>query len=168
MTAWWGLAGLAGLPGIYGLIRARAASGRDPLARYPVAREPAVPNADAAHTPLMLPQITPDMLHHDGGQPTEPTAPTPVPQARTGDHDSPVRASVSEPQAAPAAIRPQAPPSAGRLARPGVVKKPASVATEESPSAKLPEPQTVEQEPDEALVPTQPFPAPMISGIPEL
>ncbi len=67
MTAWWGLVGLAGLPGIFGLIRASAR--RDPLARYPTAREPAVPNADAAHTPLMTPRVTPEMLHRDGGLP---------------------------------------------------------------------------------------------------
>ena len=66
MTAWWGLAGLAGLLGLFGLARIRGrrtrAPAEDPLARYPAAREPAVPNADAAHTPLMTPAITPGML----------------------------------------------------------------------------------------------------------
>ncbi len=66
MTVWWGLAGLLGLLGCCGLLRSHRADGAavedDPLARYPVAREPASPNADAAHTPLMTPAITPEML----------------------------------------------------------------------------------------------------------
>ncbi|MEU4253110.1 hypothetical protein AB0F15_37515 [Amycolatopsis sp. NPDC026612] len=66
MTVWWGLAGLLGLLGWCGLLRSHRADGAavedDPLARYPVAREPASPNADAAHTPLMTPAITPEML----------------------------------------------------------------------------------------------------------
>ncbi|WP_425267039.1 hypothetical protein, partial [Amycolatopsis circi] len=132
MTAWWGLVGLAGLPGMFALLRARA-SGGDPLARYPVAREPAVPNADAAHTPLMMPRVTPDMLHHDGGQEAgadseAESARSAVPRARTGGHDSPAptanTASVSGPADASAGIRPQAPPSAGRLLRPGAPKDP--------------------------------------------
>ncbi|WP_439381017.1 hypothetical protein [Amycolatopsis lexingtonensis] len=60
MALWWGLAGLIGLLGCCGLIRAHVRA--DPLARYPSAREPARPNADAAHTPLMTPAITPAML----------------------------------------------------------------------------------------------------------
>ncbi|MET9000189.1 hypothetical protein [Amycolatopsis sp. NPDC004169] len=66
MTVWWGLAGLLGLLGLCGLIRGHRADGTvvedDPLARYPAAREPVLPNADAAHTPLMTPAITPEML----------------------------------------------------------------------------------------------------------
>ncbi|MEV6830073.1 hypothetical protein [Amycolatopsis sp. NPDC051102] len=66
MTVWWGLAGLLGLLGCCGLLRGHRADGGaiedDPLARYPAAREPATPNADAAHTPLMTPVITPEML----------------------------------------------------------------------------------------------------------
>uniref|UniRef100_UPI0018EB756D hypothetical protein n=1 Tax=Amycolatopsis sp. CA-126428 TaxID=2073158 RepID=UPI0018EB756D len=66
MTVWWGLAGLLGLLGCCGLLRSHRADGtaveEDPLARYPAAREPATPNADAAHTPLMTPAITPEML----------------------------------------------------------------------------------------------------------
>lgn len=61
MTAWWGLLGLVGLVGCVGLLRGRHVSG-DPLGRYPEAREPARPNADAAHTPLMTPAVTPEML----------------------------------------------------------------------------------------------------------
>ena len=74
MTAWWGLAGLLGLLGCCGLLRSHRADGAaddDPLARYPVAREPAMPNADTAHTPLMIPAITPEML----ARPTPPTPP---------------------------------------------------------------------------------------------
>ncbi|WP_290061963.1 hypothetical protein [Amycolatopsis solani] len=65
MVVWWGLAGLLGLLGLCGLLRGhyRGQPAReDPLARYPAAREPARPNADAAHTPLMTPAITPRML----------------------------------------------------------------------------------------------------------
>ncbi|MGW4065675.1 hypothetical protein ACWEGE_45825 [Amycolatopsis sp. NPDC004747] len=66
MTVWWGLAGLVGLLGLCALLRSHRADGTavddDPLARYPAAREPAAPNADAAHTPLMTPAITPEML----------------------------------------------------------------------------------------------------------
>ncbi|WP_103351350.1 hypothetical protein [Amycolatopsis sp. CA-128772] len=72
MTVWWGLAGLLGLLGCCGLLRSHRANGAiddDPLARYPVAREPATPNADAAHTPLMTPAITPEMLAGGVGEP---------------------------------------------------------------------------------------------------
>ncbi|MBE1578825.1 hypothetical protein ACFORH_20355 [Amycolatopsis roodepoortensis] len=69
MTAWWGLTGLLGLLGTYGLVRIRhradvqsEAPAADAFARYPAAREPAVPNADTAHTPLMTPAITPEMI----------------------------------------------------------------------------------------------------------
>ncbi|MGW5720092.1 hypothetical protein ACWEVP_28260 [Amycolatopsis sp. NPDC003865] len=63
MTVFWGLAGLLGLLGCVGLLRSRAVpTEADPLARYPQAREPARPNADAAHTPLMTPVVTPDLL----------------------------------------------------------------------------------------------------------
>lgn len=65
MTTWWGLLGLLGLLGGYGLLRLRhrtSPPAGDAFARYPAANEPAVPNADAAHTPLMNPAITPDML----------------------------------------------------------------------------------------------------------
>ncbi|UOX92632.1 hypothetical protein MUY14_19145 [Amycolatopsis sp. FBCC-B4732] len=62
MTVWWGLLGLLGLLGCCGLLRGHRAREADPLARYPVAREPARPNADAAHTPLMTPVVTPEML----------------------------------------------------------------------------------------------------------
>ncbi|MGW4395091.1 hypothetical protein ACWEHA_07360 [Amycolatopsis nivea] len=147
MSAWWGLAGLAGLPGIFGLVRASAR--RDPLARYPAAREPAVSNADAAHTPLMTPRITPDMLRHDGGPPGG--AAGTVPRARAGDHDRPVPA---------AGIRPEAPPSAGRLRRPGVPKESPggrSAVREPLPRRRIARPSP---EPDAELVPTQPFAAP--------
>ncbi|OAP19958.1 hypothetical protein A4R44_09329 [Amycolatopsis sp. M39] len=132
MTAWWGLVGLAGLPGIFGLLRARASTRKDPLARYPVARESAVPNVDAAHTPLMTPRVTPDMLHDDGGPqlPGREVAGEParaaVPRARAGDRRNPVpTASTPRPVEAVAGIRPEAPPSAGRLRRPGAPKEPA-------------------------------------------
>ncbi|MEU5263258.1 hypothetical protein [Amycolatopsis sp. NPDC021455] len=71
MTVWWGLAGLLGLLGCCGLLRSHRAADDDPLARYPAAREPAVPNADTAHTPLMTPAITPEML----ARPAPPVAP---------------------------------------------------------------------------------------------
>ncbi len=80
MTALWGWAGLLGLFGVFGLVlvrrRRRPRSGsEDPLARYPVAREPATPNADAAHTPLMTPVITPQMLTASAGRSPERTVP---------------------------------------------------------------------------------------------
>ncbi|WP_206784933.1 hypothetical protein [Amycolatopsis sp. MtRt-6] len=57
---------MLGLLGCCGLLRSHRRDGAaiesDPLARYPAAREPATPNADAAHTPLMTPAITPEML----------------------------------------------------------------------------------------------------------
>ncbi|MEU3628834.1 hypothetical protein [Amycolatopsis coloradensis] len=69
MTAWWGLAGLLGLLGGYGLVRFRQRNdarhhepAEEVFARYPLARGPALPNADAAHTPLMTPAITPAAL----------------------------------------------------------------------------------------------------------
>ncbi|HET6287756.1 MAG TPA: hypothetical protein VFG15_13540 [Amycolatopsis sp.] len=69
MTAWWGLTGLLGLLGIYGLVRIRHRAGvraespaADAFARYPAAQGPAVPNADTAHTPLMTPVVTPEMI----------------------------------------------------------------------------------------------------------
>ncbi len=81
MTVWWGLAGLLGLLGLCGLLRSHRADGTvvedDPLARYPVAREPATPNADAAHTPLMTPAITPEML----ARPALPRAEAAVPES---------------------------------------------------------------------------------------
>ncbi|MGV9366138.1 hypothetical protein [Amycolatopsis sp. NPDC003731] len=79
MTVWWGLAGLLGLLGLCGLIRSHRADGTaveaDPLERYPAAREPAMPNADAAHTPLMTPAITPEMLARPALPREEPAAP---------------------------------------------------------------------------------------------
>ncbi|MFI9450534.1 hypothetical protein [Amycolatopsis sp. NPDC052450] len=69
MTAWWGLTGLLGLLGVYGLVRIRHRAGAeaeapaaDVFARYPAAQGPAVPNADTAHTPLMIPAVTPEMI----------------------------------------------------------------------------------------------------------
>ncbi|RSM56055.1 hypothetical protein DMH03_31540 [Amycolatopsis sp. WAC 01376] len=69
MTAWWGLTGLLGLLGAYGLVRIRHRAGAqaeapaaDVFARYPAAQGPAVPNADTAHTPLMIPAVTPEMI----------------------------------------------------------------------------------------------------------
>lgn len=163
MTAWWGLVGLAGLPGIFGLIRARMSSGRDPLERYPVAREPAVPNADAAHTPLMTPRVTPDMLHHDGGQGMPGPATKPVqgavPQARAGDHDSPVPAANTARASAEAAaaIRPEAPPSAGRLRQPGAPKEssPGGSVTRESVSGERVS-QSVKPQADRSPAPVKP------------
>ncbi|MDT8912990.1 hypothetical protein [Amycolatopsis sp. PS_44_ISF1] len=123
MTAWWGLAGLLGLIGVLGLSRLRRPEARvlgDPLARYPEAREPARPNADAAHTPLMLPRITPEMLHNDGEgwQQADLVA---VPRARRSDHDEPVPTgpAAAPPEAAPALAAPVAAP-------PAVVRHPAS------------------------------------------
>jgi hypothetical protein len=83
MMAWWGLAGLLGLLGVFGLVlvrrrRRERTSDGDPLARYPAAREPVIPNADAAHTPLMTPAITPQML----AVPAVPAVPAVRPPAR--------------------------------------------------------------------------------------
>lgn len=156
MTAWWGLVGLAGLPGIFGLIRASAR--RDPLARYPSAREPAVPNADAAHTPLMTPRVTPEMLHRDGGVPggEAESAQGTVPRARAGDHDRPVPT---------AGIRPESPPSAGRLRRTGAPKSsPGGRSAVREPLSRRqvarPSPSATQERDAEGLVPTQPFAAP--------
>jgi hypothetical protein len=67
--AWWGIAGLGGLLGLVGVLRlrksARTRPSREaghPFAKYPSANQPCVPNADAAHTPLMMPEITPEMV----------------------------------------------------------------------------------------------------------
>jgi hypothetical protein len=62
MNGFVGLFGLIGLVGTAGLLSLRR-KGRDvadPLANYPVARQPCLPNADVAHTPLMNPVITPE------------------------------------------------------------------------------------------------------------
>lgn len=112
MTVWWGLAGLLGLLGCCGLLRSHRSAGAavegDPLARYPVAREPATPNADAAHTPLMTPAITPEMLAgHPGPAGPRPDAvvpesgtiageiPAPRPQSG-GPEERPVAASAGQ------------------------------------------------------------------------
>ena len=97
MTVWWGLAGLLGLLGCCGLLRSHRAGPAvvedDPLARYPAAREPATPNADAAHTPLMTPAITPEMLTRQGLPRQDEAVPEsgsmageiPVPRTRSGE-----------------------------------------------------------------------------------
>ena len=115
MTVWWGLAGLLGLLGCCGLLRSHRAAEDDPLARYPVAREPARPNADAAHTPLMTPAITPEML----ARPRPPVAPrrvSAVPESGTIAGEIPVRRrpEVSDVCPAPAA-RPVAAPESRRM-----------------------------------------------------
>jgi hypothetical protein len=109
MTVWWGLAGLLGLLGCCGLLRSHRAAEDDPLARYPVAREPATPNADAAHTPLMTPAITPEML----ARPRPPVAPrqvNAVPEAGTIAGEIPVR----RPEVAEASPVPVAAPESRR------------------------------------------------------
>jgi hypothetical protein len=69
--AWWGIGGLVGLLGLAGLIRLWTLNrtepfqgSGDPFAKYPSANQPCVPNADAAHTPLMLPRVTPETVKH--------------------------------------------------------------------------------------------------------
>ena len=52
-----GFGGLLGLAGLTRLSRKRRSTG-DPLAKDPIAREPCLPNADSAPTPLMMPVIT--------------------------------------------------------------------------------------------------------------
>ncbi|WP_033262976.1 hypothetical protein [Amycolatopsis vancoresmycina] len=109
MTVWWGLAGLLGLLGCCGLVRGHRANGAiddDPLARYPAAREPATPNADAAHTPLMTPAITPDMLaarqhaepRREGAVPGAGRMAGEIPAPRPVEERPPVREEVAAPQ----------------------------------------------------------------------
>lgn len=69
--AWWGIGGLLGLLGLVGLTRLRRRTGTassrdtgDPFARYPSMNQHCAPNANAAHTPLMIPRVTPEMVTH--------------------------------------------------------------------------------------------------------
>ncbi|WP_410575359.1 hypothetical protein [Amycolatopsis sp. cmx-4-61] len=115
MTVWWGLAGLLGLLGCCGLLRGHRADGTavedDPLARYPVAREPATPNADAAHTPLMTPVITPEML---AANPRHAAAAVPESGSITGEIPEPrPESGVEERTEAPAGAESAAPGAFG-------------------------------------------------------
>jgi hypothetical protein len=111
MTALWGLAGLLGLLGIFGLVlvrrrrRERTGNG-DPLARYPVAREPATPNADAAHTPLMMPAITPQMVKASADRPSI----RPVPAPKRPEEPAPPESGSITGEIAPGPPEPASPP----------------------------------------------------------
>ncbi len=140
MTTWWGILGLLGLLGGYGLLRIRHRSSPpagDAFARYPAMNEPAVPNADAAHTPLMNPAITPGMLDRGRRRPrraarseggrrkrTPPSSTVPPRQNLTQPHQRPAMTQATpEPAPAPNSV-PVAettggvPPSAEKPARP--------------------------------------------------
>ncbi|MEV6906021.1 hypothetical protein [Amycolatopsis sp. NPDC051071] len=109
------MAGLLGLLGVYGLVRfhqrndaRRDEPVEDVFARYPLARGPALPNADAAHTPLMTPAITPAALADqaplqtplpDQDRPPRPARPAAEPQALT--RPGPVAAHARPPIASP-------------------------------------------------------------------
>jgi hypothetical protein len=93
----WGTLGLGGLLGVAGLARLgrnRRNTG-DPLANYPIAREPCLPNADAAHTPLMMPVITPEAAG------IAPPANFQQPVAEPPHPSSPRHAAVPRPEPAP-------------------------------------------------------------------
>lgn len=133
MTAWWGLLGLVGLVGCVGLLRGRRASD-DPLGRYPEAREPARPNADAAHTPLMTPAVTPEMLaargREDGRAPDSGSVAGEIPAPRE----------VAEPRV-PAAAMPGAggspsQPKAPAAPRPSPPERPEGAAKPELPPSR--------------------------------
>jgi hypothetical protein len=181
MTVWWGLVGLLGLLGCCGLLRSHRADGtaieEDPLARYPVAREPATPNADAAHTPLMTPAITPEMLAarpgpvgQAGSRPdsavAQPEAVVPESGSIAGEIPAP------RPQSAVAGERPGVPEgapvaaSAGQAG--GSVPVPAGAVSEVPPEAaqQPAEPRTsgVPQQPKHALRPEAS--APGTGGVP--
>jgi hypothetical protein len=139
MTVWWGLAGLLGLLGCCGLLRSHRADEaavperEDPLARYPVAREPATPNADAAHTPLMTPAITPEMLAGHGG-PAGPRQDAVVPESGSIAGEIPA----PRPQSGEVGERPGAPVTVsavqaeGSVPGPGVGGAPESVPVRDS------------------------------------
>jgi hypothetical protein len=166
MTVWWGLAGLLGLLGCCGLLRGHRASGAvddDPLARYPAAREPATPNADAAHTPLMTPAITPEML---AGRPGSGRMSGEIPAPRPEEEPAAARVPAvpqgsAHPAAAPSSQAAVAPQAHARHARhsaeaaepdPPVVPQARSEGTAEVPA--------VPPEPGETAVPQAEVPAP--------
>jgi hypothetical protein len=163
MTVWWGLAGLLGLLGCCGLLRSHRADGTaddDPLARYPAAREPATPNADTAHTPLMTPAVTPEMLARPA-PPAPPRRVSAVPESGTiaGEIPGP-RPGTAEPDASPAPDfrRAGAVVPAGVEARPGpgapmsAAPMPAAQGRPESVSRSARAP---EEEPKHARRPTE-------------
>ena len=177
MTVWWGLAGLLGLLGCCGLLRSHRAAEDDPLARYPVAREPATPNADAAHTPLMTPAITPEMLARPE-VPTPPRREAAVPESGSIAGEIPAPRPVAPEVAAPAGVSAVA--GRGRAAweekapggaRPRAVSGRVRVAREESsaPEAVRPQPRTAEtpQPPEHARSEEAPAAAPETPRVPQ-